>query len=142
MSFPSNRAILTPKAQLCYCLSPRKATNSIQVKLFDNNLPVNLIRLKKNFSLKYEVNTKFPPEINNSITYKAIRQFQTHIDNFIKHLNYDYCCCSRFLNSAQLKQISNNNSIVIAAFGIDILHCYKFNCYGCFNGFFNFYYSC
>lgn len=65
LSFPLNRAILTPKAQCCLYLSPIKALDSSQVELFDNSLPINLIALEKDFHLKYEAGMKFLPEIND-----------------------------------------------------------------------------
>lgn len=68
-------------------------------------------------------------EINDSIIGKAIRQFEVHNKNTVKYIDQVYICYNCFFDSAQLKHIFNNNSIVIPAFDINILHCNFFDSY-------------
>ena len=84
----------------------------------------------------------FPPEVNNSTTRKAIGRFQVNIENAVKYMDHVYCCYSRFVDFSELKNISNNNTILMAAFEIYILYCCKFDVYSCCSRSFNFCHDC
>lgn len=84
---------------------------------------------------------KFLSEVNDSTIRKAIGQFQAHNNNAIKHLDHVCCCFSQFVDSTQLKYISNNNPVVIAAFDTDILYYHKLDFCGHHDGSFNFCYN-
>lgn len=75
LSSPLDKSILTPKAPRHRRWSPAKAIDSSQVEPVVNSLLVNLIVLEEDFRLKNEAGMNFPPEVNDSITRKAIRQF-------------------------------------------------------------------
>ena len=81
--------------------------------------------LEKNFCLKHKKNIEFPAIINDITTHDAVKQLQDHTTDAIKHLDNICCCCSRFVNPAQLKQISEKNLIIMAALNTAILHYYN-----------------
>lgn len=139
---PSDRLILTPKAPRRCRRSTAKATESSRVEPVDNSLRVNPIALVEDFRLRHDAIMKFPPEVNDSTTREAIRRFQAHTDNAIKHLNHVCYCCSSFVDPAQLKHISDNDPIVMAAFDTDILHCHDLDHCGRLSNSFKFCHDC
>ena len=84
----------------------------------------------------------FPPEVNDLTTREAIGHFQVNIKNAIKHINHICCYCSRFVDPSKLKNIPDNNAVLIATFETYILYYYNLDVCGyCFRSF-NFCHDC
>ena len=73
-----------------------------KIKLLDINSRINLFTLKKDFCLRYKISIKFPPIINSIILRDVEKQFQNHIADAIKNLNYICDYYSYYINFDQL----------------------------------------
>ncbi len=85
-----NRSIPLYKSQNHQRRSTPSSTNLILVESFNNTVLVSPIVLEEDFCLKEHVCLTFPPEVNNSITRKAIGRFQGNIENAIKYMDHVY----------------------------------------------------
>ncbi len=108
----------------------------------DNIVLVSPIILKEDFRLREDVYLTFPPEVNDSITREAIGHFQVNIKSVVKHMDYVYCCYSRFVDPLELESIFDNNAVLITAFETYILHRCDLDVCGCCSGSFNFCHDC
>lgn len=69
----------------------------------DINCFIDFTILKKDFCFKLKANIEFFLIVNEITMHNVVKQFQDHIIDVIKHLDYIYYYYSPFINSIQLK---------------------------------------
>lgn len=89
---------------------------------------IDPIALKKNFYITYKACIEFFSNLNDITTHEAIKQFEDHLPDTIKHLDH-ICSFSRcFVNPIGLKHKFENNSILLTAFDTNIKYLHNLDC--------------
>lgn len=125
LSALTNRSILHKKTPRHLYRSTFPPANIRPIELFNNSAPISSIALKEDFYFRKKAYLAFPPEVTDSTIREANARFQVNIKNAIKHMDYIYYSCNRFVNPTQIEMLFDNNAILMSAFETNILYYYK-----------------
>lgn len=104
--------------------------------------PVDPIVLKEDFCVTHKACIEFPPNVNDITTHEAVKRFQDHTADAIKHLDQICCCYSCFVNPIQLEHKFENDPILLAAFDTNIIYLHNLDRCGHDSEFFDFCQEC